>query len=1264
MKKILAMIIIGLLCLSTFSVFAPRVKAGPDETPVEVAQKAATWIMSQAVPEAGGYKWAFQSSHYLFYESNVQWGSAGFGKFFLALYEATGNSLYLDYAKGAANWVISKAIPDSGGYKWAHPDDDIPSPGWWLSPTVSGIAEFLLRMHQTTGDSIYLDYAKGAARWLMAMAYWGEPGCFIPYNPPGRYGTQAAHGISPGREAYTVTFLLHLYQETGDTAYLPYVEGTATWLMSGPDKVAESGGYKWRHGRPYGSGYSIDGNGRIAAFFYEIYQALGKAEYLDYANKAMTWLLSQAVVAGDKAKWPDNQGSGSYPILPFAGSFFGGRGEEARVCDLLMVAYEVTSDTMYLEYAKKLANWVISPAVATPEGGGYKFPYYEGSSYYDVFHNARVYNFLSWMYGVTGETSYSEYADGALTWIIYKAESADGGYKWRTLDYSPYYATWFSGGAAGIGYYLASSVTTLPSKPTLGLNLIPNSGFEGGLAYWSISEGAAFYAYDDQQFHSGSRGALGLESQTGSLGRLYQDVTDKVMSGKKYKISGWIKTFNVEGSVVIALDYVASNGWTPADGYVKEIGYVAGTTDWTYFESNIFTLPPMPGDAEDAWFLFDFNAGKGIAWWDDVSLNEIEYVRPDDLSLVNLEPVQVVYGASALVTNKPTLLRADIRNSFENEITASIKITWDDISEIEQLLIPPLKTTTYHLPSNGIFKFETAGTHSVSATIDSDELLVESDETNNYQSLSVAVKNTKELKILYRGVNFPWESGQPDQSSIQRMNSESSRFINITYPISELSNTTGNSPYVISGLSLIPRLGVVFTLWDLTLQAVLTGNDVVVGDVRKDFFWDHTLWTGLSGGTVGLTIPSFTKAALVEQGYWTTTAHEVGHLNGLPLGVEEEYGQQPYPRDIGNWASGYSVVERELLETYCFMGSSASEMFDRWIENKDYEHLLTRFKEGPDPQILFVGGIVFNNGTVNLFPWYTMPYGTPDLSEENHGDYGLVFLDNQGDILGQIGFNITFTILGTVYDAMGFAFTVPYFPDTHQILLTHETATIGQRTVTGNPPTVAVTYPNGGEAMIRDRIYSLHWEAADADGDTLSYSVLFSPDRGSNWQPLATNLQEKTFDWEIPEGLQTQSGIIKVIASDGVNTGEDRSDDTFVIVEQPATKLEMTRLIKNELQYLIDEFDTIYADVKPGVRQGLLDKITSATTKVDQAIKWINSGGETQADNMLSATGNIMEAFIHLVVAQSDKGIPEYKAESLVFDSMAIVQDVRIAQQM
>jgi outer membrane protein assembly factor BamB len=153
-------------------------------------------------------------------------------------------------------------------------------------------------------------------------------------------------------------------------------------------------------------------------------------------------------------------------------------------------------------------------------------------------------------------------------------------------------------------------------------NILPNSGFEDDLTGWSVVPGTATYAIDTATKHSGSSSVMGIEKVGEDIGRLYQDVTGVAVPNQQYQISGWIKTQDVTGSVVIALDYVASYA-TPADGYIGEIGYVTGTTDWTYYESPVFTLPIKPADADSLYFLFDFNAGTGKAWFDNVALTDL-----------------------------------------------------------------------------------------------------------------------------------------------------------------------------------------------------------------------------------------------------------------------------------------------------------------------------------------------------------------------------------------------------------------------------------------------------------------------------------------------------------------------------------------------------------------------------------------------------------------------------------------------------------------
>ena len=55
---------------------------------------------------------------------------------------------------------------------------------------------------------------------------------------------------------------------------------------------------------------------------------------------------------------------------------------------------------------------------------------------------------------------------------------------------------------------------------------------------------------------------------------------------------------------MLVSERLAKNVEQIADGYVKEVGHVSGTNDWAYYESNWFTLPPMPDDCSMLWFLF------------------------------------------------------------------------------------------------------------------------------------------------------------------------------------------------------------------------------------------------------------------------------------------------------------------------------------------------------------------------------------------------------------------------------------------------------------------------------------------------------------------------------------------------------------------------------------------------------------------------------------------------------------------------------------
>ena len=105
-----------------------------------------------------------------------------------------------------------------------------------------------------------------------------------------------------------------------------------------------------------------------------------------------------------------------------------------------------------------------------------------------------------------------------------------------------------------------------------------------------------------------------------------------------------------------------------------------------------------------------------------------------------------------------------------------------------------------------------------------------------------------------------------------------------------------------------------------------------------------------------------------------------------------------------------------------------------------------------------------------------------------------------------------------------------------------------------------------------------------------------------------------------------------------------------------ATKRTMAEYAKLEFIWLNATVTDL--DIKEGVKAGLIDKLTSTTKKVDQAIEWIKSGKGTQANNMLKAAQNMIEAFISQTRAQRNKAVPGAIADDLITKAQKITEDI------
>jgi hypothetical protein len=93
-------------------------------------------------------------------------------------------------------------------------------------------------------------------------------------------------------------------------------------------------------------------------------------------------------------------------------------------------------------------------------------------------------------------------------------------------------------------------------------------------------------------------------------------------------------------------------------------------------------------------------------------------------------------------------------------------------------------------------------------------------------------------------------------------------------------------------------------------------------------------------------------------------------------------------------------------------------------------------------------------------------------------------------------------------------------------------------------PTVHVTRPDGGEALVQGEQETISWEA-----NTPTVDAQISRDGGATWQVLGQNVYNVGYSFWKGEGPTTNQALIKVIARDALGRmAEDVSDATFYVV--------------------------------------------------------------------------------------------------------------------
>lgn len=119
------------------------------------------------------------------------------------------------------------------------------------------------------------------------------------------------------------------------------------------------------------------------------------------------------------------------------------------------------------------------------------------------------------------------------------------------------------------------------------------------------------------------------------------------------------------------------------------------------------------------------------------------------------------------------------------------------------------------------------------------------------------------------------------------------------------------------------------------------------------------------------------------------------------------------------------------------------------------------------------------------------------------------------------------------------------------------------RNVSAHMPNLTLISPNGGQRF--ENLFNISWNASDLDNDTLVYAVLISADNGTTWSTLIFDLNTTFYEVSNAWFNYGTNYKVKVLATDGVNTGSDFSDSNFTIVPPPSVKVDsIEEIFSNE----------------------------------------------------------------------------------------------------
>lgn len=349
-------------------------------------------------------------------------------------------------------------------------------------------------------------------------------------------------------------------------------------------------------------------------------------------------------------------------------------------------------------------------------------------------------------------------------------------------------------------------------------------------------------------------------------------------------------------------------------------------------------------------------------------------------------------------------------------------------------------------------------------------------------------------------------------------------------------------------------------------------DDIISGSAQTGMGWGSVSW-GVRYG----------PQPLKNKG-GETMAHEIGHtlLGTDGIGQSGESWPAHVQDDCGAHApfiKNYPVTNpKGKIDGYGFDGTDVYDKntyFDfmsyspcphsygitgdgQWISshisNKIIDVLLgyknANLKNDPiEAEFIIFSGILTDYKDISDLKMINTSLKTFGQTGDNDSPFKIRLLDGDNHLIHEYPLNLSgHATLDNLSNETFFRGVVPSDEKMQKIQFIYNDGILLTIWISANKPEISLIYPNGGEYLEND--FTIKWNATDKDDDPLVYDILYSPDNGASWEVVALDIVENEYVWNTSAFKGCEAGLIKILASDGINTGFDTSNEPFEVAKK------------------------------------------------------------------------------------------------------------------